>query len=479
MKKPFWNFMTTESYDYIHQAALKILDKTGFVFHHDVALKILKKHGAKIENQTAFLPPKMVENALKTIPSEMSIMAREEKHNLTYGVGHDTIISPGSGEMNVTDIERGRRRATLADAAEIVKIAHQSPYYKLMGRNPAEPSEIPAEYKHLYITLNNFRHTTKPTVSFFSKKPWQPREILDMYAIAFGGGMEFLKQNTVTICSICPLPPLRLADDTLETIIYYAQNGQGCTVSVCGILSAQIPLDPVGSCLETLMNGMAVATLQQSISPGAIFEIMPGNAAPDMTNLNWRGSSPDSVISTAITLQMLRDFYKIPSRIMTATSDNNELNCQGGMEIMQNVLTSVAAGANILTAGAMESVATTSYEKLIFDEEVLSRVLYISKEEIDVDEKKAQHLVDIFDEVGIGGDFLTHSSTMANYRNLWRPTVSDWRTYENWEAEGKQSVLERCRDIWKKRLAQAPETQLTPDLEKDLVTYVKRAQTKR
>ncbi|NIT55600.1 MAG: trimethylamine--corrinoid methyltransferase, partial [Aliifodinibius sp.] len=47
----------------IHEAALNILFKTGCRFHSEKARQLLQKHGAKIEGETVFLPPKLIESS--------------------------------------------------------------------------------------------------------------------------------------------------------------------------------------------------------------------------------------------------------------------------------------------------------------------------------------------------------------------------------------------------------------------------------
>ncbi|MDD2496923.1 MAG: trimethylamine methyltransferase family protein [Desulfitobacteriaceae bacterium] len=51
--------------------------------------------------------------------------------------------------------------------------------------------------------------------------------------------------------------------------------------------------------------------------------------------------------------------------------------CQAGYETMQSLMASMLAGANILVEclGVIDSIMTTSYEKIIIDQEMISRVM--------------------------------------------------------------------------------------------------------
>ena len=84
----------------IHSAALRILSEAGVTVHHEEAVELLKSGGAHVEaGNRVYLPPALVEQALRTAPSKITLYNRLwetalplEKSHVFFGTGADTLI---------------------------------------------------------------------------------------------------------------------------------------------------------------------------------------------------------------------------------------------------------------------------------------------------------------------------------------------------------------------------------------------------
>ena len=54
--------------------------------------------------------------------------------------------------------------------------------------------------------------------------------------------------------------------------------------------------------------------------------------------------------------------------------------------------------------------------------------------------------LDVIEQVGPGGDFLTHDHTLRHFRNQWRPALYSRQRYDDWVATGARSAQDRLRD---------------------------------
>ena len=68
--------LSAENLSQVHEASLTILKETGVVFKCPEALDIFKQHGARVDGETVFLEPKMVESAIEQAPSTFRWEAR-------------------------------------------------------------------------------------------------------------------------------------------------------------------------------------------------------------------------------------------------------------------------------------------------------------------------------------------------------------------------------------------------------------------
>ena len=121
--------------------------------------------------------------------------------------------------------------------------------------------------------------------------------------------------------------------------------------------------------------------------------------------------------------------------------------------------------------GTVDGLMTTSFEKTILDEEMVSRLLSI-RDGIDISEDAAS--LEVIMEVGSNGEFLTSDDTLDYMYDAWYPKYTDWNsTYETRPAEDYEYVLRRANEEWKRRLAEAPESMLDKAAEEALDAYIR------
>jgi trimethylamine--corrinoid protein Co-methyltransferase len=156
---------------------------------------------------------------------------------------------------------------------------------------------------------------------------------------------------------------------------------------------------------------------------------------------------------------------------MAGLTDSKEVDCQAGYETMQNLMIAMLGGAHIIyeALGVLDGITTTSYEKIIIDEELYSRARRIFE---GVGTSSEQLSLQTIQEVGCEGEYLSHASTLNNFRDMWQPTVSNWDTYDEWQQGGSEELVMRANKIWKERVNTASETFLEPDVDKDLTAYI-------
>jgi trimethylamine---corrinoid protein Co-methyltransferase len=461
--------VSTEDLSRIHEASLEILSKIGCVFYDDEALSILKHHGAHVSGEKVCFSPEFIEKALNTVPSAFDWKARNDTHSTTIGKGGHR-LAPSSGNVNVQDMDRGRRPALLEDVGRIQTIHQMSDVTDFVGNNPCDPSDVAPSRKHLYITREILKHTDKPLMSYCGTYPGQAGEILDMVKIAFDDD-DILKKHHVIGLGVPPTSPLSYAEDVLRVITPFARANQPVLLTAAAMGGITAPIDLMGIALQQNAELLAGTVYIQLVNPGTPVVWAPSSTVAWMKTANYNTGTPEGLLPNLAILQMAKDFYHIPTRSMAGLTDAKAVDCQAGYETMQNMLMAMLGGAQIIyeALGVLDGIMTTSYEKIIIDEEIYRRGRRIS---CGMDTGTLKESLDLIQEVGSTGNYLAHESTLSKFRDMWQPSVSNWDSYAVWENDESGELMKKANTIWKQRLAQAPGPLLAPDIEKRLDTYV-------
>jgi trimethylamine--corrinoid protein Co-methyltransferase len=86
---------------------------------------------------------------------------------------------------------------------------------------------------------------------------------------------------------------------------------------------------------------------------------------------------------------------------------------------------------------------TTSFELIAMTDEIIGMLRRILKG-VNAD---AGHLaVDVIQEVGPGGEYLTHRHTLAHFREMWDSELIDRASYEEWSNKGSKSMGQRIHE---------------------------------
>jgi trimethylamine--corrinoid protein Co-methyltransferase len=227
--------------------------------------------------------------------------------------------------------------------------------------------------------------------------------------------------------------------------------------------------------LETVVQQnaeiLAGIVLAQLSVPGAPVVYAPSATIMDMRSGSLAYGSPEGMLINIANIQMAREFYHIPVRAMCGVTDAKTLDSQAIAETMQNLMLGMLSGAHLLNEvlGTLDSILTVSFEKTIIDSELIGRIRRI------LDGIQGQdRRIDIatIQQVGSGGCFLNHPTTVDRCRERWRAPLSFTGTYQDWEAEGCPDMVQKAGRRLKQILAEAPVCLIDEALDAELDAYV-------
>nr|WP_321469016.1 trimethylamine methyltransferase family protein [uncultured Desulfobulbus sp.] len=461
--------ISSDRFEEIHQASVKVLSETGIQFHCDEALEMFKKNGAKVEGKTVFITEKMVSDALATCPESFTWTARNPEKTVTVGEGF--LVQPNVGPVFIQDMEGGRRKATIGDYANVIRVCQEAEHVHLNGTIPVDPSDVASDKKHLHMMHAILKNTDKPIIGFCFEKESVEQDIA-MVEMAFGGG-DYLDSHHCMGVLVNPLTPLGFASETVETIMAYAKRNQITLLAPCIMAGISGPISLFGTSLLQNIELLAGIVLVQMTRPGAPVVYATASTTGDMQSGSFSAGTPEAMLINAPNIQLANNYYKLPTRTMCGITHSKEIDCQAGYETMMSLMMGVLSGANIgvQCVGTLDALMTLSLEKMIIDQEIISRVLRVQKG-VDVAPGAVDAEIQVIQEIGSRGSYLSHPSTFKGCRSMWKPTISDWQSYDSWEAGGSEGIVARANKKLKEVLENAPESFLEKGLENNLTQFV-------
>lgn len=464
----FWDPVAPEIIEKTHRNTLAVLAGTGLNFHSPAAVEVFKKHGVKTDGIRVYLDEKTVEKTLAACPKTFLIHARDPEK--TVDLGARMVVATATGALYHEDTVDGRRPAVLKDFINVQKLYQTSDIVDMCGYTTIYPNDVPAEKKFLVMTQSSLTHTNKPMINPMSHTA-ETLAMLKMLEIAFEDG-DIFKKKCVTGAGITPLNPLQYGEEALETMMAYAERGQALFLAPASMIGLSSPISLMGTVVQQNAEILAGIALIQLINPGSPILYMPGCFTGYMKTAGCAVSGADSYLANAVNFQLARQKYGLPLRGNASISEAKELDAQAGSETLLGILMAMLGGVSMfhISLGIMDSILCFSPEKMIIDEEIYSRCAHIMKP-LPVEDK--DFALDDIHEVGPGGSYITHKSTLRNFRKLWTPTVSSWDSYQHWESQGKPGIAKRAAEVVARRLAQAGETSyLSPAAAKAIAAIV-------
>ncbi|MBT4285867.1 MAG: trimethylamine--corrinoid methyltransferase [Deltaproteobacteria bacterium] len=455
----------------IHEASLRVLNKIGIVFHHPEVLEILKNNGAKVDNKKVYFPKSLVESALKHCPDSFFWKARNPEHSMTVGgLQASCLFQPNLGPVYVHDLDHGRRNGTKADFVNFQKLTQASQVIQLAGALPVDACDLPQKEKHARLMAETLRHSDKPVIGFGGHLK-QVEQQLDLVKIAFDDS-EVLKNNHCIAVSVNPLSPLAFSTDALETILAYTKNNQPLFIPPAVMTGVTGPASFFGTIILQNVEILAALTLIQLLNPGNPTVYCTASVVTNMRRACFNTGAPEGLMIHAAGLQMGKDFYNMPTRSLCGYTESKEVDFQAGIESMGSLMMSMMTGCDIAVEfiGCLDSIMTTSYEKMIIDEEVISRMRCLEKG-FDTSDQIIEEAFEAIQQAGPGGSYLTLPSTLNTFRSYWEPSVMDWRSYDDWENDEKRSLVHRANAKFKTILKEAPQTMIDEKLDQELRRY--------
>jgi trimethylamine--corrinoid protein Co-methyltransferase len=466
--KPY-DILSGEEVEVIHEQAMTILEEIGVDFLHERARAVFQKAGMPIEENRVRLDRAMVLEMAAKAPSTFDLQARNPSRSVTLG-GNNVVTAPVYGPPFITDLERGRRGATIEDFNNFDKMAQAIDQIHCAGGTTVEPEDLPLGTRHLDMLYSHIRWTDKPFMGSVISAD-NARDTIEMASIVFGG-REKIEKTPGVMSLINVNSPLRYDDRMLGALLEYTEVGQPVIVTPFLMAGAMSPMGLAGSIAQQTAEALAGIALVQLMRPGT-----PTVYGSFLTNTDMQSGSPafgtpESAMGIFASAQMARH-YKVPFRGGGALTSSKGPDAQAAYESMMCMWPTILGGVHFVlhAAGWLESALLASYEKFIIDVEALRMFEWMLQKGLPVDDEGMA--MDALREVGPGGHFLGSEHTLRNYRTgFYRPWISSTENYDRWNRMGAKTADVVAADRWKKVLAEYPDPGIDAGIDEQLREFI-------
>jgi trimethylamine--corrinoid protein Co-methyltransferase len=432
----------------IHSKSCRILEELGMVVHHEGALQLLKDAGAYVEGEKVFIPASIVENAIKTAPSRLTLYDRDgnatmflENRNVYFGTGSDTpfLIEYGSQERRhwqKQDVENGIK---LCDALEHIDF--------VMSMGLISDVEVLMNTREQYA--NMIRNTTKPQI-VVCDDVHDLQDVIDM-AAAIRGSHELLKRKPLFAVYTEPTSPLVNTFTAIDKLILCAENQIPVNYAAGGLSGGTTPITAAGTILLNNAECLLGLVITQLKSAGAPFLFGYGNGPMDMKTMQSIYASPTEIQIQGGMCDMAR-FYGLPSWGEAGDGCSKKCDEQSTMECSQFIMMAALQGCNVThDVGYLDFGLSYSFENLVVCNEIIGRTKATVKE-LNTDEDYLGY--DVIARVGHGGNYLVDKHTYKHLREDWSGDLSDFTSFETWKSKGATSMVDRAHEKVNKILAE-------------------------
>jgi len=468
-KIPVYEILSDESIEKIEKAAERILINVGVDFRggDNITLDLWAKAGAQVNGENVKFPPGLLQELLKTAPSQFTQYARNANRNVEIG-GDNVVFAPAYGSPFVMDLDEGRRYGTIKDFENFVKLAYASPWIHHSGGTVCEPTDVPVNKRHLDMVYAHLKYSDKAFLGSITA-PERAQDSIDMARIVFGS--EFVDAHCVIMGNVNVNSPLVWDATATEPIRTYAQANQGSVIVPFILGGAMGPITMPGAIAQAHAETLVGCALTQLVRPGA--PVIYGNFLSSMSLKSGSPTfgTPEPAVGSLVVGQLARR-AGLPLRCSGAFTTSKLPDAQSMMESVTSMQANVQCGANFVlhAAGFLDGLLSMSYEKFIMDADYCGALhAYLAGMEINENTLASS----AFDEVGPGEHFLGCAHTMANYETaFWETQISDNDTWEQWSDNGSLDTATRANKRWKNVLNEYVAPPLDEAKDEELCAFI-------
>jgi len=465
-------FLEQKDVERIHAAALTLLERHGVLSESDLIVDLFRRSGANVNRESRIirLSPDMVSAALESAPHSFTFHGRDARYDLPLEPGRVYYGMGGTSEPFFWDYSLGKPRPpTKADMVACTRVGQCLSHIDFVMAL-CSAGDVPGDQVFLHEYDAIFRNTTKP-VLYTAPGERYANAFLQMAAAACGGESELRRRPWVMLFTQT-IAPLKIGSYS-EGMFQAAELGVPILASTGPMMGATGPVTLAGELAQTHAEALFGVVMSQLIKPGTPVVYGPHVAVMDMRTGQCTYGSPEQSLGRTAIAQIGR-FLGLPTFGLGGGVEAKVPDAEAAAEAMMGMLLNALSGLTLTQClGTLASGSYGSLEMLLICDEIVHMIERVMAGIKVNDETLA---LDVIEEVGFQGNFLTHMHTTRFFREeLFLPQLFRREGIDQWVAQGARPVVETAQDVVRDILAKAGPVPLPPGADEEMRRVMQRA----
>ena len=443
--------VTEKECEALSKAAFSILDDIGMSEAPEAVISLVVNAGGSLsaEGRLCF-PPALVTRAIVGARRDFSLCGQIPEHDIQMS-GKNVSVGTGGAAPLIVDIDTGEYRpSTLLDLYDAARLSDKLQHIHFFSRSMVAcdmPDERTLDLNTAYASLAG----TQKHVLTSSSTAESVRDIAAIcYEIA-GSKEAFCARPFLSLSINHAVPPLRFSAEACDVLLEAAAQGIPTHVNTFGQLGASSPVTIAGCVAQTTAETLAGLVVAWLANPDGLIIFGPRPMITDLRTGGMAGGCGEQAVLTAAAVRVAQ-YLDLPNSTIAGATDSKSVDAQSGFEKCMSVSLSAQTGANMITqaCGMLSGLMACSHEAYVADNDMLGVIL---RTLAPIEMSKSALNPDAIRSVVSGeGHFLGHPETFKRMQtDFLYPDVSDRRSHEEWEADGRPDIRRpanaRAREI--------------------------------
>jgi trimethylamine--corrinoid protein Co-methyltransferase len=446
----FLKLLDEEQISYIHESALRIIERFGVRVEDETVKDLLLSHGCRELAGRVSITRDFVESSIAGLHPSITLRSLSGTV-IELGNGRVLCHSTGGAPCIADSLTGERRNASMDDLINCVRVMNRMEGIDLPCAL-VYPSEIPAQITQFIQAATLFRYSEKPVMCPGVSTFGNARYIGELFKL-FG-------YDCGAVC-VSPESPLFWPKEITDSTRVFVELGVPLNILAAPMAGMTAPVTTVGCVTMCHAEILAFAAFCNAVNPGTPVIYGARAFSANMRTGQIALGLPETGIASAMSA-MLAEKCGMPSDVYGAGCTSCDMDEQAGYEKMMNGLLPALAGASMITgAGSLASVMCGSLEQLVVDDEIALMIKKIcSGYEVDDD---IIGFSAIESALETDGNFLAEEHTVEYLKKgaVFSPVIGFSGQLINWTGGGERSIKEKSYDKVREIISGKP--RLIPD----------------